>query len=68
MNDKKNKQPQQGNRQDNQKQGHQQKKQDQDKHPMKGGIEQPDQPEKKTQINDNPDETKKKIPNMQDKH
>jgi hypothetical protein len=34
----------------------------------KGGMNQPGQPDKMTEIDDNPDETKKKIPNMQNKH
>jgi hypothetical protein len=76
MNEQKNKQPQ--SQQDNQdknmnKQGKQQgqksnNQQDQDKQRMKSHIENPDQPDKKTEISDDPGETKKKIPNMHDKH
>ena len=43
-------------------------KQDSDEEVRKGGINQPGQPDKRTEIDDNPDETKKKIPNMQNKH
>jgi hypothetical protein len=40
----------------------------QDRQHAKNDMDEPDQPEKKTSIDDNPDETKKKIPNMQNKH
>jgi hypothetical protein len=33
-----------------------------------GDIEHPDQPDKKVEIDDNPDETQRKIPKMHDKH
>jgi hypothetical protein len=82
MNEQKNKQqqPQQGNKQDKDmsQQGQKPNKHDQDKQQDKqhvqdrrhvqGDMNQPDQPDKKTQIDDNPDETKKKIPNMEKKH
>ncbi|HET6252626.1 MAG TPA: hypothetical protein VFE32_01065 [Puia sp.] len=83
MNDQKNKQqqPNQGNKQqdkDMNQQGHkpniQNKDKDmnqqgkQDRQSVENDMNEPDQPEKSTQIGDNPDETKKKIPNMGDKH
>jgi len=43
-------------------------RQDDDDDSVKGGMNQPGKPDKKTQIDDNPDETQKKIPNMQNKH
>jgi hypothetical protein len=58
MTDHKNKphqQPQQGNKQNS-------------KDPVREADFKEHQPDKKTQIDDNPDETKKKIPNMQKKH
>jgi hypothetical protein len=81
MNDQKNKQQQpsqHSGKQDSGQQGQKPNKQDQDKQQDKqhvqdrrhvqGDMNQPDQPDKKTQIDDNPDETKKKIPNMEKKH
>ena len=82
MSEQKNKpqQPQQGNKQDKDmnQQGQKSNKLDQDKHHDKhhdkhqgkqhGEMNQPDQPDKRTQIDDNPDETKKKIPNMENRH
>lgn len=58
MSDQKNKQhqqPQQGNKQNS-------------KDSVRKADFNDDQPDKKIQIDDNPDETKKKIPNMQKKH
>ena len=76
MNEQKNKQqPPQGNKQDKdmnrqgQKPGnHDQEKQqhgEHEKHNVQGEMDESDQPDKKTQIGDNPDETKRKIPNME---
>jgi hypothetical protein len=42
--------------------------QDQDRQRIQSNIENPDQPEVKTDVSDDPAGTKKKIPNMQDKH
>jgi hypothetical protein len=77
MKDEKNKQPQQHQpqQQPRQQQPQQQhsdteKKKGEMKHPMddaKGDIENPDQqeqPGKKKNVNDDPDQTKKKVPNM----
>lgn len=62
---------QQGNNQDIRQQGQQPNRQDDEKHQMRGGVDESGEsgsdPEKRTQIDDNPDETKKKIPNMQNK-
>ena len=68
MNDQKNKQhPQKYNKHDN-KQDNKQDNNQQGQHSSKGQMNQPGQPDKKIEIDDNPDETKKKIPNMQNKH
>jgi hypothetical protein len=40
----------------------------QNKPHLHGEMNQPDQPDKRTHIGDNPDETKKKIPNMENRH
>jgi hypothetical protein len=79
MNDHKIKaqQPRQGNKQDKEmnqngqtQPGHKSNtNEDQDRQRMKSDIENPDQPDtRKNEIDDNPDETKKKIPNMHGKH
>jgi hypothetical protein len=80
MNEQKNKQqqPQQGNKQDKDmnQQGQKSSGQDkdinqqgkQDKQHIQNQTKQPNQPDKRTEIDDNPDETKKKIPNMENKH
>jgi hypothetical protein len=64
MNDQKNKQQPQKDKKHDSKQDNNQ----QGQHSSKGQMNQPGQPDKRTEIDDNPDETKKKIPNMQDKH
>ncbi len=70
MNDQKNKQqqsPQQGNKQDPQSGKVKSRVQGDDI--QEGDIEHPDQqPDRKVTIDDNPDETQKKVPNMQSKH
>jgi hypothetical protein len=79
MNEQKNKQqPPQGNKQDKEmnREEHKPGKQDQGKHQQgtpegrhgKTDMDEGDQPDKKNRIDDNPDETKKKIPNMEKKH
>jgi hypothetical protein len=75
MSDQKNKQqqPQQDNKQSGrvpgQPQGGNMKNSKQSEDVEEGDIEHPDQkPGKKVTIDDNPDETQKKVPNMQGKH
>ncbi len=41
---------------------------DSDEDPVREADFDGDQPDKRTRIDDNPDETKKKIPNMHHKH
>jgi len=78
MNDQSNKhqQPPQGNKQDKgmNQQGQKPGKEDQSKHqgqqqkrPVQNqnDMDEPDQPDQRNKIGDNPDETKKKIPNME---
>ena len=77
MNEKnKQQQPQQGNKKDKdmsqqgQKPGSQDKDMNQqhgkqDRQRVQGEVNQPNQPDKRTEIDDNPGETKKKIPNME---
>jgi hypothetical protein len=73
MNEQKNKtqQPHQGNKQDKEmnQQGQKSDRQDQDKKQGKGEKQHAhgdtNQSDKRTEIDDNPDETKKKIPNME---